>query len=261
MKSFRGLSWLLITCWLFLFGCRPAIPPPALPPELPSVSEEVLLQKLAYNREVFHSLKGLANIRVEFEGKTTRARQVVLIQKPARLRTEILGLFGQPALQVAVHNNQLAVHIPGESLFLQGPATPSNLARFTLLPLGVEDLVRLVLYDVPLMPYIESSVATSAQGYELRLADAQGGAQTLIFDKRIRLVEVVYFRLGQPFLRVVYDNFPAEEAGFPRSTALFMPQRPASLMLDYSELEINASIPSERFVLKAPAGAKVEWLQ
>lgn len=260
MKSFRSHSWLLVTCWLFLFGCRPAIPPPALPPALPPVSEEALLNKLAYNREAFHSLKGLANIRVELEGKTTRARQVVLIQKPARLRTEVLGLFGQPALQVAVNNNQLAVHIPGESLFLQGPATPSNLARFTLLPLGVEDLVRLVLYDVPLMPYIESSVVAGAKGYELRLTDAQGGAQTLMFDERIQLVGVVYFRQGEPFLRVVYDDFTTEDEGFPRSTALFMPQRPASLMLNYTELEINADIPMGRFVLKAPAGAKVEWL-
>ena len=259
MKQMRIHLWMMALCWLLLAGCRPAIPPMA-PMALPPVSEEVLLQTLAGNRDAYHSLKGLANIIVEIEGKTTRARQVVLIQKPARLRTEILGLFGQPALQVAVNRNQLVVNIPGERLFLQGPATPANLARFTLLPLGVEDLVRLVLYDVPLIPYIESSLTTGAEGYVLRLSDEQGGEQILLFDEKIRLAGVEYFRFGASLLRVVYDNFYTEKGGFPGSAALFMSQRPASLVLTYSELEINAEIPAERFDLKAPAGAKIERL-
>jgi hypothetical protein len=246
----------LAACWLALFGCRPVAPRIELPP----VAEKTLLGQLAVNKDAFHSLQGMADIRADIEGKTNKARQVVLLEKPDQLRTDILGLFGQPVLRVAVSQNLLTVYIPSDQLFLQGPATAENLSRFTLLPLGVEELVRLALYDVPLIPYIDSSLEVLDNRYILRLKDSRGDSQILQFDGYLRLVGVEYFRDDELLLRVGYDRFKEEPNSFPGSVSLFMPRRQASLTIVFSDLELNKEIPVGRFRLEPPAGSKVRRL-
>ncbi|MEZ4600538.1 MAG: hypothetical protein R2940_12190 [Syntrophotaleaceae bacterium] len=256
MKRLQISLLILVCLGSALFGCRPVVPRVALPP----VAEETLLQQAAASGKAFHSLRGMAAIRADIEGKTTNARQVVLLQKPANLRTEILGLFNQPALRVAVHRNLLTVHVPKDQLFLQGPATAGNMARFTLLPLGVEELVRLALYDVPLIPYVDSLVSIEEDRYVLHLTDARGDAQILTFDRKLRLCGVEYYRQGDLLLRVGYDQFDDQPGAFPRRVSLAMPLQQASLIMDYADLELNQEIPTERFVLEPPAGTEVRWL-
>jgi outer membrane lipoprotein-sorting protein len=257
MKTFHIGLLVMAACWLALSGCRPAVPKPVA---LPPVAEKVLLQQLVATRNSFRSLRGLAKVHAEIEGKTSSARQVVLLEKPDRLRTEILGPFGQPVLRVTVIRKHLSVHIPGEKLFLQGPATADNLARFTLLPLGVEELVQLALYDVPLIPYVESILTIEGDRYALRLVDSRGDSQILRFDGKIRLAGVEYYRRDDLLLRVTYDRFNEQQDAFPGSVALFMPKRQASLTMIYSDLEINGVIPEERFHLEPPPGTRVQQL-
>jgi hypothetical protein len=256
MKRYRIALWPVLIFWLFLSGCRPAAPPVAMTP----LTSEALLMRLDANRGSFHSLKGLASIRAEIDGRVTSARQALLMEKPARLRAEVLGLFGQPALQVAVDRGQLAVHVVQEGRYLQGAATAGNLARFTRMPLGVDDLVRLALYDVPLIPYGESSLQTDERGYLLRLEASRGDRQNLLFDAAGRLYGVEYFRDGELLLKVGYDRFAEQQGGFPKELSLDMPVRRTSLSLVYSDLELNPELGGDRFTLTPPKGVEVEWL-
>ncbi len=256
MKNCRIVLWSVLIFWLFLFGCRPAVPPVAMPP----LNSEALLIRLAANQGAFRSLKGLASIRAEIDGRVTSARQVLLMEKPARLRADVLGLFGQPALQVAADGQRLAVHVVQEGRYLQGAATASNLARFTHMPLGVDDLVRLALYDVPLIPYGESSLHTDERGYLLRLEASRGDRQDLLFDAAGRLYGVEYFRDGELLLKVGYDRFAEQQGGFPKELSLDMPVRRTSLSLVYSDLELNPELAGDRFTLTPPKGVAVERL-
>lgn len=256
MKCYRIILWPVLIFWLFLAGCRPAVPPVATSP----LTSEALLLRLTANRGSFHSLKGLASIRAEIDGRVTNARQVLLMEKPARLRAEVLGLFGQPALQVAVDRGQLAVHVVQEGRYLKGAATAGNLARFTRMPLGVDDLVRLALYDVPLIPYGESTLRTDERGYLLRLEASRGDRQDLLFDTLGRLYGVEYFRGGELLLKVGYQRFAEQQGGFPRELSLEMPVRRTSLTLVYSDLELNPELAGDRFTLTPPDGVAVERL-
>jgi hypothetical protein len=256
MKRCRIVLWPVLILWLILSGCRPAAPPVAMTP----LTSEALLMRLDANRGFFHSLKGLASIRAEIDGRVTSARQVLLMEKPARLRADVLGLFGQPALQVAVDKGQLAVHVVPEGRYLQGTATAANLARFTRMPLGVDDLVRLALYDVPLIPYGESSLHTNERGYLLRLETGRGDRQDLLFDVAGRLYGVEYFRDGGLLLKVGYERFAEQQGGFPKELSLDMPVRQTSLSLVYSDLELNPELASDHFTLTPPKGIAVERL-
>jgi hypothetical protein len=256
MKNCRILFWPVLIFWLFLSGCRPAVPSVPLVP----LTSEALLMRLAVNREAFHSLEGLASIRAEIDGRVTSARQALVMEKPARLRADVLGLFGQPALQVAADKGQLAVHVVQEGRYLQGAATAGNLARFTRMPLGVDDLVRLALYDVPLIAYGESSVHTDERGYLLLLEASQGDRQHLFFDTAGRLYGVEYFRDGELLLKVGYDRFSEHQGGFPRELSLDVPVRRTSLSLVYSDLELNTELAGDRFTLTPPKGVAVERL-
>jgi hypothetical protein len=248
--------WPALFLWLLLSGCRPAVPPIARPP----LTSEALLMRLAANREAFHSLRGLASIRAEIDGRTNSARQVLLLEKPDRMRAEILGLFGQPALQVAVSEGRMAVHVISERRYLQGAATAGNLARFTHLPLGVDDLVRLALYDVPLIPYGKSTLRADAQGYLLSLEGLREDRQNLLFDEAGRLYGVEYFRGGDLLLRIDYERFAEQQGGFPKALSLDMPLRRTALSLVYSDLELNPDLAADRFTLTPPEGVMVERL-
>ncbi|OEU56750.1 MAG: hypothetical protein BA871_11130 [Desulfuromonadales bacterium C00003096] len=245
---FAGLS-------LFLASCVPAPMPPQ-----PRLNEQILLQRLQTNASAFNSLRGMTRIRTEDPSGSASARQVLLLAKPGSLRAEVLGPFGQPLLLLAARDGVLKVSLPREQRFLQGAATPERIARFTRVALTAEQLVRLALYDVPLIAYDDSDLTRHEQGYRLLLKGAEGRRQQLEFDASGRLLKASYFRGEEPLLQVAYGRFDDDLQGFPRQVTVTMPEQAASFSLVYSDVELNPELAAERFILQPPAGVVTEAL-
>jgi hypothetical protein len=123
-----------------------------------------------------------------------------------------------------------------------------------------EQLVRLALYDVPLIAYGDRVVIRHEQGYRLLLNGADGQRQQLDFDTAGRLLSATYLRGEEPLLKVAYDRFDDDLQDFPRQMTVTMPDQAASLSLVYSDIELNPELAAERFTLLPPAGVVPEAL-
>jgi len=111
-----------------------------------------------------------------------------VLEEPDRLRTEIMTGFGQLLLQLTSDGEVLSAFshttVPGR--FFRGSASAKNLALFTRIPLPAIDMVRLQLYDPPLIDFQRSEVQLEDLYVLLRLAksDLQ---QELLFDEQLQL--------------------------------------------------------------------------
>jgi hypothetical protein len=240
---------------LFLAACAPRPPVPSV---APPVSEEILLETLEQNARAFHSLQGLAKVRVTAGGKSMAGTQALFLEKPDRFRAETLSPFGQPLLLMATDGQELDVMIPSEGRLYQGEASPRNVQRFTRLPLRLTDLVHLLLYQAPVIGHVERILEAGADGgFLLTLSGEDGRRQQLRFNTALRLVETTYVRDDVLQLRVSYDQFMGDLHPFPRAVFLEMPPLNAEGSLVFSEVRTNVAIPSERFNLTPPPGMEV----
>lgn len=251
MKRFLALLLLL-----FLAGC--AKPPKPVWTELPS-SDEVLRQFFETTGQV-SSLDGAASVGLTVDGRYFSSQQFLLVEKPDRLRADVLTGFGQLILQLTTNGQELSVFtnttVPGH--FYRGPATAENVSRFTRIPLPTKDMVRLLLYDPPLVDYRQAEVSAEKDQLLLRLENPQL-QQELLFDERLRLVGCRYFFGGEMLLEVLYQKLDVEKR-FPRTVRLNLIAENTSATLKFSELQTNVKIPPERFQLKKPGNIPVEDL-
>ncbi len=256
---FRHAAALLVIVLLAVFhaGCAPKVIPSAV--ESFPVSREIeqaLLDSLQATAGAFHSLEGMAKVKVVLGEKSLSGTQVLVAEKPDRLRAETLSPFGfgPPLVLIATDGRDLAVMVPLEGRVYRGEASPQNMQKFTHLPLQVEDLVRILLYQVPLIPHHEQVFsAFSAGGYGLAL-EGDGRRQSLAFNQAMQLVESAYYIDGELAFRVKYDTFSEGDLPFPQVAFLEMPGSQAEARLSFSEVRTNVVPDRERFFLKTPPG-------
>lgn len=254
-KGRRVARLLLAAALLLLFvSCAP-VPAPPRPP----LDQQALLQRLQDNASAVSSLSGMTRIRTENRQGSNSARQVLLLDKPDRFRAEVLSPFGQPLLLIAADNGRLSVLLPSEQRFLQGAVTAKRIARFIGLSLTAEHMVRLALYDVPLVAHDDGVLSRTKTGYQLLLKGSEGHQQ-LEFDAIGRLVSTIYYQGDEKVAIVAYGRFDAELGDFPRQVTVTMPEQEASFELVYGDIELNPELGAERFVLQPPAGIAAEAL-
>jgi hypothetical protein len=194
---------------------------------------------------------------VVWQGKKATLTQALLVEKPDRFRAETLNPFGfgSPLLLMATDGRELAVMVPGEGLMFRGEASTRNLQRFTKLPLQLADLVHLLLYQVPVIPYAVLNGSVGPGGdYLLQLQDTEGRRQELWFDPDLKLVHSAYFQGSELDLRIRYDNFSAEDFPFPRSVFMEMPLQQAEASLAFSQVATNIAPEGRQFRLTTPEG-------
>lgn len=242
-------NWLLPGLLLISACVRPELPPMTLP------AADALLRDLQNRQGVYRSLDAEAKIGITVEGRFFSSQQFILLERPDRLRTDVLSAFGQLLLQLAVDRDQLRVFnntkVPG--IYYQGAASDDNLARFTRLPVRFREMVRLLLYDLPLVSARELQVSSHPDGVQLTIL-GDGRHQEVVFDRLLRPLASRYFQNRDLQLEVIYKNF-AEQDGFPRSIHLELPRHDTSASLRFSQLRTNIDIPAERFVINPPGNA------
>jgi hypothetical protein len=235
---------------------------PRKPVAVPSVTTDELLAVLAENAASFSSLKGKARISYREEGrKTVKARNILVVAKPHYIRSEILGLFNQPAAVVAVNGDVLHFLVPGEGVLYRGEASAGNLQRILRIPLQVNDLVNFILYEIPLIEYRSSSLSITENGSIRLLLEGKSGLQEeLFFDREKNLTGVRFKEAKKEILNLAYADFSAGEKPFPHHLVLKLPVRGAEAQIHFSSLDTNVGPDDELFHLKKPEGFELRQL-
>jgi len=256
--SSKQLQMGLLLLFLFISGCVHPLPP-GLP--LPSRSESQLRAQLDAVTSRYQSLQSSARFEVVTGSESFAASQVLFVQRPAQFRSEILfGPFATPVMSLSADQDQLSVYQPLKGTFAQGSASVANIARFTRLPLRVEDLVGMILAAPPRFPFEQSSVSRVAAGDRLILVAAGGVEQRFTFDVAGNLLQAAYLLGERLQLQADYSGFDARAEDFPQKLQVSMPERQVVATMTFNDSVINVPILPEKFVLKIPAGMKVQSL-
>ena len=190
------------------------------------------------------------------------AKQVVVAERPNRLRIEVMSAFGV-SLQMASDGVRLSAYHRGEQTYYRGRATRQNLARFTRLDLALPDIVDLVMGLPPHGPRIghptfafEPPLAL----WRVTTALADHGAFTLWFDPD-RLLPTRALAV-HPDGKIAYDaRFadyrPASGVEIPRTVRFDLPEQDTKVELKYSDVSLNVEVSPRLFYFDPPPGAKI----
>lgn len=253
LRPRRLLPVLLIT--LLLAGCAPKVLPDGRIVTQDSQGERVLERWQARTAQ-FHSLQGLAKVKLEAPNGSGGARQVLIARKPARLRAETLGLFGTPMMMLTTDGDRLQVWTPPQNRYYVGRADAVNMERFLQIPVTPELLVDALLYNVPIPEYVDLNAWQLTAGGWLIELTGWDWRQELRFDAQTKLVEAKYFDRGEAVAAIRYGAFAVQEPFFPHRIELTLHQAEVEASLEFTELELNTEPAAHLFQLDPPASVE-----
>ena len=213
-----------------------------------------MIKSLTQRREQFTSMRSLA--RVNYEGPEGKHgfEEVVVVQRPDRLRLETLTSLGA-ILIVTANDKELIGYHPREGVFVRGRRSKENLLRYTQIPLELDEITSLLAG----LPPVDAS------------APWKQDENTLIFSPNGRKKDAVAFESQQPVptkwerfnvsgaleLSARFSDYVSTPAGlFPSRIYVEAPLQKKKVEIRYQEPEINGKIPPELFTQQKPAHAQ-----
>ena len=251
-----AITLLLITS--MLISCGPVRPKLGSPVNADFAAE--LIADWRENSSRIETIKGLARVQVEAPMNNVNGTQVVLVEKPDKLRAETLTPFGVPMLTVTADGKRLGVSLPAQNLYYVGSASPENLDLFLHIPLELKDLIGALLYQSPLIEAWKEEAYALQEGGWLIQRYGPLSRQELIFNAKRQLVEVAFFEDNDLKVKITYARFPATGVLYPSRLALDLPEKHATLNLEFPDVEINGQIKSSFFAVQPPEGAELVYL-
>jgi outer membrane lipoprotein-sorting protein len=259
-----GVSALLLL--VSLGAC--AVHPPSretvtVPPE--SIAPEAIVAAFTRRWQSAEGLRALARIAVTSAQGRYSTRQTFFWRRPALIRLDTVGLFGQPTMTLVADPARASIYYPQQGTFLQGPATADTLARVIGLPLDVEDVPPLLtgalgpwLTGPGVTPYLQ----TDAGVYLLRFLGSDG---QLIQDVWVEPEQLLprralrYTEHSVPAVDIAYSDFRhvAEGFPFPFELVIWVAELETEVRIQFLTVELNPGLPPSIFQLSPPAGVPV----
>jgi hypothetical protein len=200
----------LIFVNLFALSCR-TLPERLLAPDDPRAL--AVLAQWVEGAAARTGLRGRARMAVDSADRSiaVRGRQVLLVQRPARLRVEVLGFLGQTLAVVVTDGDRFEVLRTQDRSYEAGELRPTLLWDEARIALTAEEAIGVLLgVPVPDPRWSPSRVAMDPAGLtSIDLADDDGTrTQRLLFDPHGRLAESQRFDdLGQSIWRAHFDDY------------------------------------------------------
>lgn len=200
------------------------------------------------------SLQGEGRLRVESPQGRGSVSAWVALMRPDRLRLELSDFFNRPLALVATDGERFSLYQVQENTWYQGPATPGNLAQVLPVALPPEELVSLLLGQVPLLPAEQVTLRVDeGQGlYELRLRRGGLTQEVWVHPTHMRVVrsrvEGVY--------EVEYEDFRGQGALLLPGEVELRAEGQGEVRLRYGEVQLNEALEPSLFQPEVPPGAR-----
>jgi hypothetical protein len=186
-------------------------------------------------------------VATEGPGGSGFSKQLLLVERPARLRVEVIGLLDQRVLVLATDGERYELYRAESADLESGEVHPGVLDEVAGLPL-TPDAAAALLLAAPLAP---ASPPDAARGDASGALSLSWPDQTLDFDAQGRLVALVFHPGARDVLRAQWSEWREVAGGaFPHRLELDLYQPEARWQLDYREVELNPRIPPELFRLR-----------
>lgn len=255
--------WCSVALFAFVVGAcagcaasRPLVSHPR-PGRLPGAAD--LHAALSARREGVHSLRALAHLRYRGPDESNSSREALVVERPDRLRVEVLSMFG-PVFTLTADAGTLTAYARQERTVYQGAASPANLWRYARIALPVRDIVDIVLGSPPVRQGSNARVSFDDRLGRVRLyEDLDGGAaQSVWFDEEVRPVAAEERAAdGHPYWQARFDAYEPH-GGIPVATriGLELPgTRSVEIVLE--DVDVNPPLENSVFALHVPPGSKI----
>ena len=242
-------SALLLLSLSALAGCRtPAAVQP--PTELEARTAEYLVA-LTARHDAVSALRARARTEVEGASGGVFSRQLLLLERPASMRVEVMGLLGQRALVLATNGETYEVFRAESPGIERGDVHPGVLWDVAGVPLAPEAAVS-VLLAAPALPAggRPPTVHWDGASGEVVVAYTE---KTFRFDAAGRLRGYHWHPDGHDWVVARYDEWRERGNGeFPERITLDFPANGGRVRMALSEIELNPSLDAGLFRLRPP---------
>jgi len=241
---------------VLLTGCatRPATRPQAgFAGPLPTAVQ--LVAAVDARRAQVRALRAWARLRYTAPEESQSAKQLLVAERPDRLRLELFSPFGAVFVLTAA-DGALSAWDRGEKVVYRGAASAANLRRYTQMDLAVPTAVDLLLGTPPL-PAGDGQV--SADGAAIRLwQDDDAGVTATWFNAAFEPLRYErHARDGRVLLRVTFDGWaPAGGARLPMQLGIELPPTQRRIEIALTEPEVNPPLAAAAFALATPDGSR-----
>ena len=202
------------------------------------------------------SVRAMARLSYTSPEESRKAKQLVIAERPDRLRFEIFSPFGAVFVLTA-SDGTLAAWARDESTVYRGSASPENLQRYAQVDLPVATAVDLLLGTPPLRTDPDSVVTDDDGAVELwqesgravQVAWLTRDLEPLRYEQRAAD--------GRVLLRATFGQYATVDGmRVPTQLGIEMPSDQRRLDITFSETEVNPPLPDAVFALETPAGSK-----
>jgi outer membrane lipoprotein-sorting protein len=246
---------------VLLSGCasRPAPRPSSAPTDqeaaaLPPAAR--ILAALAQRRATLRGVRAIARLSYTSPEESRRAKQLVIVERPDRLRFEILSPFGA-VFVLAAADGTLAAWARDESTVYRGSASAENLQRYAQVDLPVATAVDLLLGTPPLDAELDSVVSADDGAVELW---QDTGRDVQVLWVTLALEPLRYEQRatdGRVLLRATFGEYIAiDGVRVPTRLGIELPPAQRRIEIALSDTEVNPPLPDAVFALETPAGSK-----
>ena len=247
----RARSLAALGCALALAACQ-TTPPPAIEwTPLPAGDALVArrLDGLRAQAASRHSLR--ANARVSLSGAAGESfsRQLVLAERDAKLRIEVIGLLNQRMLVLASDGATYDLYRAETGKTETGPVDAGVLWRVARIPLLPSEAVGLLMAAPAVLD--EAPRGDAGSGGRLRLVWPDRSV-TLDAAGRLASARVLAGPDGEELARASYSDWRGEgEAAFPYRVEMEFAFQKGGALIEFRDVEVNPALDPKWFRLTA----------
>ncbi len=251
----KSAALALAAALLLQMGCR-TLPAPVERLAVDDPRPRALLEAWTARADEMRSLRGSARVSLEGARGASFARQLLALERPARLRVEVLGLLNQRVAVLATDGEHYDLFRSETGAVESGEIRPTLLWEVTGVPLTPEEAVR-VLLGAPRMDLPGGEISGAALSTEAAVRFEIRGAEpfwpTLEFDAEGLLSRYQVVGSDGAYLQVRYHDY-RELAGtrFAHRVELDFPASEVHAEVKFRAVELNPVLPESIFQLELP---------
>jgi outer membrane lipoprotein-sorting protein len=216
---------------------------------------------LSQRDNVVHSMQTAAVMEYAGGGQHFKARENLIVQRPASMRVEVMSAAGV-VLVVAADGGQLAVFDPAKDTLMHGAASSATLERYARIPMTPDAATRLLLGlspDTAMLASPPNSMTVNGDSKMLTYHQPGGVVDELGFngDERLEMVRET-FPDGRIGYEVHYSDYRDAGGGimFPAQVDAKFPRTGATVKFHFENPSINQDVPDSTFVLLPGPGTR-----
>jgi len=225
-----------------------SLPPAVHPLSADDPRASLQLHALAQLAAARRGLRAVTKVSLEGPQGASSSRQLMLLERPARMRLEVLGLLGQRLAILATDGEHYQLYRSQSAQIETGDVHPGILWDLAGVPLRPEQAVSLLLGAPQLSAAASSPSADLDTAGNLRL---HWVGASLDFDPEGRLRDYIeHVRgFGQTLVEAHYANYDAHS--FARVVELRFPAAGSRVRVEFRDVELNPQLSPALFQLRA----------